>query len=558
MNNQDKRVLTPKVAQELIQELFIGQTVQRQQIIKKVDEVHKERGGLSPTARVHHPAEHALMTLKKLGLANNFERGIWSFFSPKPSETESSEEQSNIKTLDQFMEWARKFERGKYVFRGVPNEVYGIQASVYRRPEEKKRNFERFLQINQDLIREARLRGYDEKDGQKLKELEVLADLQRCGAATCLIDFTHNAQVALWFACDRDYKNPEEFPDGKVYAISNQPPKFKEITPALLKEDIGYFLKDGEESQLYHWQPHQQNHRIIVQQSIFLFGYYEFDADDVCIIDEGSKQDILVELKKVSEITKDSLFPDFEGFARVRSEEVLYTELTFSEFKEQGILAHEGKNYKDAIANFDKALNLNDTDHELHYLRGKAKYYLSLFSEAIEDYTTAIRLNPNEMDYHYALSWAYYRIKQFDEAKKSFDHIIALAPDNARSHRRKGRLCYHTGDYKEAINCYDHAIDLETNDAFKLLLYCWRGEAKYNVARYSEAAEDFTLAINLNPEYQKPYRWLSMAKIGQGKLWEAYDDLQIALQLAKETNDTARIDRISQDVANLRKKIEKK
>ena len=47
----------------------------------------------------------------------------------------------------------------------------------------------------------------------------------------------------------------------KVFAVRNNPPKFKEITPALLEEDIDYFLKDGEEAQLYHWP---RGSRIIV------------------------------------------------------------------------------------------------------------------------------------------------------------------------------------------------------------------------------------------------------------------------------------------------------
>ena len=202
-----------------------------------------------------------------------------------------SEKQSKIETLDQFIKWAKECSRGDYVFRGVPNSEYGIQASAYRRPKEEERNFEKFLQINRDLIREARLRGYDEKDGRALKELEILAELQHFGAATCLIDFTHNPQVALRFACEVDRKNPQAAPDGKVFAVRNSSPWFKEITPALLEEDIDYFLKDGLVSQLYHWPPRQQNPRIIAQQSIFLFGRYEFDADKVCIIVAERKQE---------------------------------------------------------------------------------------------------------------------------------------------------------------------------------------------------------------------------------------------------------------------------
>ena len=54
MNNQYEYVeksLTPKIAQHLILELFAGQTVQKQEIMRIVDETHHERGGLPARAK---------------------------------------------------------------------------------------------------------------------------------------------------------------------------------------------------------------------------------------------------------------------------------------------------------------------------------------------------------------------------------------------------------------------------------------------------------------------------------------------------------------------------
>ena len=80
-----RKHLTPRIARELILELFAGDIVQRQKIIRRVDEVHRERGGQPPTAKVHHPAEHALSSMKQIGLANNPKHGHWSIFSKKGS-----------------------------------------------------------------------------------------------------------------------------------------------------------------------------------------------------------------------------------------------------------------------------------------------------------------------------------------------------------------------------------------------------------------------------------------------------------------------------------------
>ena len=81
MNNQYEYVekpLTPNIARELIQELFAGQTVQKQEIIRIVDETHRERGGLPSRARFHHPVTLALSNMRREGWASNPSPGNWS------------------------------------------------------------------------------------------------------------------------------------------------------------------------------------------------------------------------------------------------------------------------------------------------------------------------------------------------------------------------------------------------------------------------------------------------------------------------------------------------
>ena len=95
-----------------------------------------------------------------------------------------------ISSLGEFIGWVKQLDFKKCLFRGVPNAEYRIQASAYRRPKEEDRSLEKFLQINKHLIADARLRGHGERDGRELGDLEILAQLQHFGAATCLIDFT--------------------------------------------------------------------------------------------------------------------------------------------------------------------------------------------------------------------------------------------------------------------------------------------------------------------------------------------------------------------------------
>ena len=77
-----------KIAEKLILELFAGKPpTKREQIRKKVDEVHLERGGQKSTKK-KHPVHRVLRKLKKDGRASNSDprHGYWSIFSEDSSE----------------------------------------------------------------------------------------------------------------------------------------------------------------------------------------------------------------------------------------------------------------------------------------------------------------------------------------------------------------------------------------------------------------------------------------------------------------------------------------
>ena len=341
-----------------------------------------------------------------------------------------------FKTLSDFLEWASRFDDGTYVFRGVPNDTYSIQASAYRRVPENEQNsedkgFPTFVEINTALIREAQLRGYDQKDGRSLGDLEILAGLQHFKAATCLIDFTYSAQVALWFACGQDSKTADST-NGKVFAVHKDADRFIEIEPHLLTESVPYFL-DEKEPQLYHWQPRQQNNRILAQQSIFFFGDYEFEEDAACIIEKCKKEDIRTALERVSGITEIGLFPDFEGFAGLRGDRTSYTPLSANEHVKRAEQSFKRHRFKEAIADYDKALYRKPGDAFIYYSRGLAKSQREEYKEAIIDYDEAIRLNPSYASAYYQRGVAKTQLEEYDydTAIADYDEAIRLDPNNA-------------------------------------------------------------------------------------------------------------------------------
>jgi len=538
--------LTPSIAQELIQKLFAGQTVRKQEIIKKVDEVHLTGGGLPSKAQFHHPVTLALSDMRLYRLVKNPEFGVWSIL-PIAGENEVEEEEVeeenggadpdppegaeevHITTLNEFMDWTQQFAPGEYLFRGISNEKYGIEASAYRRLKtEAERNLEKFLEVNKELIKDARLRGHDQKNGREFKDLEILAELQHFRAATCLIDFTFSAQIALWFACQ---PSSESLSNGKIVAVRNKLPRLKEVTPDLLEKPIDYFLQDSDQSQpkqLYQWQPWQLNNRIGAQQSIFLFGNVKIDPDEECIIKADSKQYVLTALQQSANITEAILFPDFDGFARLRDHEIPYAPLSAAEYREHADQATQKGKYKEAVDSYDIAIQLDPDDTEAYHRRGLAKSELEQYEEAITDYDIAIRLNPNDEKVYYNRGLAKYYLKRYEDAIADYDEAIRLKPNDEYSYHNRGLAKNGLERYENAIIDFDEAIHINPNDVY---FHYHRGLANNSLEQYEDAIADFDETIRQQPDNVNAYQQRGFVKQKQGEVESAITDYDMAILL---------------------------
>ena len=265
-----------------------------------------------------------------------------------------------VKTLSSFIKWAAQFNDGQYLFRGVSKDSYEIEASAYRRlPEAERNNPDRLLRINQELIEKARLLVHDQKNGQRLSDLELLAELQHFGAATCLIDFTRNALVALWMACQQSTTGEA---NGKVVVVrSDESDQLEKITPKLVTdEDIDYFFRADRQRgyPLYQWQPKYQNNRIIAQQSVFIFGGAQVEIEAECVILKSGKGDMLTFLEKVSGITEGSIYPDFDGFARLHAQNKPDVGLDPQAYLQRGVEVHLEGRLDEAIDRYDEVISL--------------------------------------------------------------------------------------------------------------------------------------------------------------------------------------------------------
>ena len=563
MNNNDGQVLTTEVAQELIEELFRGQTAQLQRIRKKVDEVHVERGGQLPNFRWHHPVTYALSRMKRMERADNPERGHWSILIDE-------EPQLEISTLNGFMQWVQELPDGNYVYRGVSNQEYPIEASTYRRLKDEKgkirdedKTVARLLQINREMIEDANRHKHGWENDQPLRDLDLLAKLQHSGAATCLIDFTKNPLVALWMACR---KSSSGIVDGKVYAVKLGPGSpFKEVNSDNVEGmKINDFFQGDEKTgyQLYQWQPDYQDNRMLAQQSIFLFGggWGAVKESKACVILGKHKQEIWDSLKKSAGISEDILFPDFEGFASQRAHNKSYNqpdvsvdidpELTLSEdgtderideenqrefsaihYLQLSLEAFREGNTEEGASYYNSSMEFEPSDKLINeYYRERAAIYYDkgYFQSAIFDCDRAIRYNSDDAASHFWRGRSNYELDRYTEAMADFDNVISIDSENVHAFYWRGMAKFDLQQYVEAIVDFDEAIRLNPTDEY---LYHWRGMASYQLTRYEEALNFFNEAIRLNSSHTYSFYWRGMAKFDLQQYVEAIVDFDEAIRL---------------------------
>ncbi len=489
-----------------------------------------------------------------------------------------------VRTLSGFLKWAEQFNDGQYLFRGVRKKSYKIEAGACRRlPEVDRYNPAKLLKINQELINKARLLGHDQLSGNQLSDLALLAELQHFRAATCLIDFTRNALVALWFACEQiattessekkkktDSKDKVEKTHGKVYAVRiDDPARFRTITSDLLEKDIDYFFVENENGRypLYQWQPKLQNNRIIAQQSVFIFGGAKIEATDECIINRGAKENILKALDKIAGLTDATIYPDSDGFARLHVQNNPEFEPDPQGYLQRGIEAHQKGERQEAITHYttvisppldDGALLLdNNILSWAYYHRGTA--YMSedpnenAVDLAIEDFTEAIQLKEQLIDlitdnsarvrrlrkelariYISRGTARYWMKNEFDTAIIDYTNAIELNPEYAEAYNNRGIAYLSNGDFDNAIADYTEAVefDPELTDAYKDRAATYLGNNDFD-----NAIKDYTKAIQLDPDDTNIYNYRGLAHFGNSEVEKAIDDFSRAIQLKPNSAD---------------------
>ena len=318
-----------------------------------------------------------------------------------------------IKTIEQFENIKKTLGNENYLFRGEPQEFDEISSGLRRYARLSTTQYITPINVNIPITLEATISPDNLKEikseiqktqeeiivkyikGKNLTERTSFSMeyIQHYGGKTNYIDFTHNFEIAAYFACSKYHDK-----NGRIILIKNT-------------ENYNCI-------NLYKDPKFIENRRIQKQEGILIEpeeGYINLnDCEMILIISREIKKEILERLE-ANNINENAIYPDEGDIEINRYIEQLKAELDNlpKHLEKAGELHFKGsieantnkkhaiKLLKESIQEYNKAMKISPNYHTPHGL--KAEVFLDLYEltreklyakESLESCNMSIKLNP--------------------------------------------------------------------------------------------------------------------------------------------------------------------
>lgn len=203
-------------------------------------------------------------------------------------------------------------------------------------------------------------------------------------------------------------------------------------------------------------------------------------------------------------------------------------------YKNRGTAKDKLGQYKEAIDDYTKAIELMPQDATAFNNRGLSKNKLAWFEEAVLDFNKAIDINPNEAYFYNNRGLSSFALGHIDEAFADFSKAINVNPNLAIAYLNRGNINTSLGFHLEAIPDFLKAIELNPTDskAHNNLGTVW-----FELNHPHKAIEAFTSAINLDSLDTTAYVNQGLAKEKIEQNHEAIADFTTAINLDIKLTD---------------------
>jgi len=169
-----------------------------------------------------------------------------------------------------------------------------------------------------------------------------------------------------------------------------------------------------------------------------------------------------------------------------------------------GLTYYEMQDYPAALVNFSKVIELQPNNRTPYFNRGDTYYQMENYPAALADFSKAIELQSENGDNYNWRGITYFEMQDYSAALVDFSKVIELQPNNGTPYFNRGDTHYQMENYPAALADFSKAIELQPEDGDS---YNRRGRTYYQMENYPVALADFSKAIELHPENGDNYNW---------------------------------------------------
>ncbi|MBC8109858.1 MAG: tetratricopeptide repeat protein [Verrucomicrobia bacterium] len=187
------------------------------------------------------------------------------------------------------------------------------------------------------------------------------------------------------------------------------------------------------------------------------------------------------------------------------------------------------------LATINEAISLDTNEIYSYFLRGKVYYFLEKYEKSVEDFSKVIFLQQSgKADSYYYRGLSNSSLGNYESALKDFDESIRLDSQNASAFEARCITFYKLKNMKGSFTDINTAMMLRPKEIHFLVIRAFL----YNEENeFALAIADCEKVLKQNPEHPAAYFQKGMALWGLGKLSDAADDFRMALYLDPDFED---------------------
>ena len=197
-------------------------------------------------------------------------------------------------------------------------------------------------------------------------------------------------------------------------------------------------------------------------------------------------------------------------------------------YDNRGVAYYGQGRYKQAIEDFNRAIEIKPRHEKTYNNRGNAYHALGGYQQAIEDFNRAVEIKPDFPEAYNNRGNVYLSLGNYKKAIEDINKAIEIKPDYATAYNSRGNIYLALGNHHQAIEDYGRAIENKPRYAEA---YYNKGTVYNKIGNYLRAIEDLNRAIDFKPDYPEAYVNRGFAYKGLEDYKQAIEDYGSAIQI---------------------------